>query len=329
MASISVNALTKNYSVSRKTPGIKGTLKHFLFRRTETITAVDEISFSIQPGEMVGFIGPNGAGKTTTLKMLCGLIHPTSGDVSVIGHKPHSLEPGFLKQITLVMGQKQQLLWDLPPLDSIKVNAAVYGISPRETNNRIDELASMLGLGNELNRPVRKLSLGERMKAELLAALLHRPSILFLDEPTLGLDVISQVRVREFLSSYNERYGATMLLSSHYMGDITSLCDRVILIHHGQIIHDGSLITLTEKLAPLKSVRLELNKPQTRESIGKYGLIEDYTDTFAQLLIPRKALTSSISNILRDLPVTDLEVSDPPIEELIRQLFESGENLSI
>jgi len=324
MAKISVQSLTKSYRVSRKKPGLAGTLKHFLFRRSELIYAVNDVSFSIEPGEMVGFIGPNGAGKTTTLKMLCGLIHPTSGNVNVIGHQPHSLDPEFLKQITLVMGQKQQLIWDLPPLDSIRVNAAVYGLSDKETTRRIDELANMLELGDELYRPVRKLSLGERMKAELLAALLHRPSVLFLDEPTLGLDVISQARVREFLSSYNERYGATMLLTSHYMGDITSLCNRVILIHHGRIIHDGPLLTLTEKLAPLRSVHVEFNSPQSPESLSKYGVLDDYTDSCARLLIPREELTKSVSSLLNNLPITDLEVSDPPIEELIAQLFISG-----
>ncbi len=324
MTIISAQSLSKNYRVARKTPGLAGTLKHFFARTEEIISAVDQVSFSLQPGEMVGFIGPNGAGKTTTLKMLCGLIHPTCGQVKVLNHKPYLRNPAFLRQITLVMGQKQQLIWDLPPLDSIRVNAAVYGLNKFETRKRVKELAEMLELGEELTRPVRKLSLGERMKAELLASLLHRPSVLFLDEPTLGLDVNAQIRVREFLSEYNKRYGATMLLTSHYMGDITSLCDRVIIIHEGRIFHDGLLETLTEKLAPCRSVRVELNKPYSAEGLKKFGIIEDKTDTFVRLLIPRQILTKNISRLLNEFPVKDLEVSDPPVEQLISQLFRSA-----
>jgi ABC-2 type transport system ATP-binding protein len=269
----------------------------------------------------VGFLGPNGAGKTTTLKMLTGLIHPSGGTVEVAGFVPARRQPAFLRQITLVMGQKQQLIWDLPPLDSLRVNAAVYGIDDREAERRIAELAEMLELDEELRRPVRKLSLGQRMKAELLAALLHRPSVLFLDEPTLGLDVNAQARVRAFLADYNRRTGATVLLTSHYMADITALCPRVLLIHEGQLFHDGSLQGLTERLAPSRQVRLELCDPQPSGVFSSYGALQSHEGNEVRLLVPRERLTESVARLLADFAVCDLEVSDPPIEEMIGKLF--------
>ena len=236
MASITVDRLSKVYPVAIKEPGFQGTIKHFFQRTYKQINAVRDVSFQIEAGEVVGFLGANGAGKTTTLKMLSGLIHPSTGLVKVGGQIPFKREAAFLKQITLVMGQKQQLIWDLPALDSLKINAAVYGLSDRTAEFRIHELAEMLSIQGKLTQPVRKLSLGERMKAELLAALLHEPQVLFLDEPTLGLDVNAQVAVRQFLREYNQRYNATILLTSHYMADITALCDRVLVIHQGQLI---------------------------------------------------------------------------------------------
>ncbi|MGB5974760.1 MAG: ATP-binding cassette domain-containing protein, partial [Nodosilinea sp.] len=227
MPSIDVNQLSKRYPVAVKEPGMGGTLRHFFRRQYRTVEAVQKISFRIEPGEIVGFLGPNGAGKTTTLKMLTGLIHPSDGTVRVGNQVPFHRRADFLQNITLVMGQKQQLLWDLPALDSLRINAAIYGLSDQEFRYRVDELTEMLALQGKLNQPVRKLSLGERMKAEMMAALLHRPQVLFLDEPTLGLDVNAQVAVREFLRDYNHRYQATILLTSHYMADITALCRRV------------------------------------------------------------------------------------------------------
>ena len=253
MAIIRCEALGKTFRIADKQPGLAGTLRHLLKRRSRDVQAVKQVSFTVEPGEMVGFLGPNGAGKTTTLKMLSGLLHPSTGRAEVAGFLPQRRQAEFLQRITLVMGQKQQLLWDLPPLDSLRVNAAIYGIADAEAKRRIDELAEMLELGPELTRPVRKLSLGQRMKAELLAALLHRPAVLFLDEPTLGLDVNAQARVRSFLADYNRRTGATVLLTSHYLADITALCPRVLLIHQGGLFHDGSLRQLTERLAPRPS----------------------------------------------------------------------------
>ncbi|MGB7563517.1 MAG: ATP-binding cassette domain-containing protein [Prochlorococcaceae cyanobacterium] len=324
MPIISADNLSKTYRVADKQPGLRGTLRHFVARRHRDVPAVTGVSFQVEPGEVVGFLGPNGAGKTTTLKMLSGLIHPTGGTVRVAGFEPARRQGAFLQQITLVMGQKQQLIWDLPPLDSLRVNAAVYGIPDAVARRRIDELAEMLELGPELTRPVRKLSLGERMKAELMAALLHQPAVLFLDEPTLGLDVNAQVRVRDFLADYNRRTGATVLLTSHYMGDITALCPRVLLIHQGHLFHDGPLEALTDRLAPHRQVRLELKQPQPREAFAGYGTLEECQGHQVRLLIPREGLTDSVARLLAAFEVVDLEVSEPPVEELIGRLFRQG-----
>jgi len=318
---ILAEGLSKVFRVAEKPPGLRGTLRHLLRRRYRSVAAVQGVSFAIHPGEMVGFLGPNGAGKTTTLKMLSGLIHPSAGRVEVAGCVPFRRQEPFLQQITLVMGNRQQLIWDLPPLDSFRVNAAIYGLSDREAERRIDELAEMLELGEELRRPVRKLSLGQRMKAELLAALMHRPAVLFLDEPTLGLDVNAQARVRSFLAEYNRRSGATVLLTSHYMGDITSLCERVLLIHEGRLFHDGSLDALTSRLAPCREVRLELRDAEPLERFSGFGVVEEHSDRSVRLLIPREQLTERVALLLNRFAVVDLEVRDPPIEELIGALF--------
>ncbi|QPN65718.1 ATP-binding cassette domain-containing protein [Synechococcus sp. CBW1006] len=321
MAIVNVSGLSKTFRVADKQPGLGGTLRHFLQRRHRLVTAVQDINIAIEPGEMVGFLGPNGAGKTTTLKMLTGLIHPSAGTVRVAGHEPFRRQADFLRQITLVMGQKQQLIWDLPPLDSLRVHAAVYGIGAAESKRRIAELADMLELDEELTRPVRKLSLGQRMKAELMAALLHQPAVLFLDEPTLGLDVNAQVRVRSFLADYNRRTGATVLLTSHYMGDITALCERVLLIHQGRLFYDGSLEGLTDQLAPCRQVRLELRHVLPARMFESYGTLESQNGNEVRLLIERDRLTQQVSRLLADFDVCDLEVNDPPVEEIIGQLF--------
>lgn len=321
MSTIRARDLAKTYRISEKQPGLAGTLRHLVNRRHREVVAVDRISFTIEPGEIVGFLGPNGAGKTTTLKMLTGLIHPSAGELEVAGYQPWRRQAAFLRQITLVMGNRQQLIWDLPALDSLRVNAAVYGIDEPEARRRIGELAEMLELGPELQRPLRKLSLGQRMKAELLAALLHRPAVLFLDEPTLGLDVNAQARVRDFLADYNRRTGATVLLTSHDMGDITALCPRVLLIHQGQLFHDGSLAALTQRLAPCRQVRLELEHLHPAEAFAGFGTLEAHQGHQVRLLVPRAQLTERVAALLERFAVVDLEVSDPPIEELIGGLF--------
>jgi ABC-2 type transport system ATP-binding protein len=324
MGIVVVENLSKVYPVAVKEPGMKGTLVHFLRRTYRSVKAVQDISFQIEMGEVVGFLGPNGAGKTTTLKMLTGLIHPSSGQVRVAGHVPFRRQSNFLQKITLVMGQKQQLLWDLPALDSLKINAAVYGISDKEFRHRIGELTEMLSLEGKLTQPVRKLSLGERMKAELLAALLHQPQVLFLDEPTLGLDVNAQVGVRDFLREYNQRTGATILLTSHYMADITALCQRVLLIYEGQLIYDGSLEGLVDRFAPYREVQVELEQSLPAEKLSKYGEVEAVEGREVRFLVKREVLTSTVSRILADLAVVDLSVTEPPIEEVIGRVFRAG-----
>lgn len=321
MSLITVERIGKIYPVSVKESGIKGTLTHFFNRTYRQIKAVDNISFFIEPGEIVGFLGANGAGKTTTLKMLTGLIHPSTGNIRVGGYVPFRRQSQFLKKISLVMGQKQQLLWDLPALDSLKINAAVYNIADDIFQQRLNELAEMLCLQKQLTQPVRKLSLGERMKAELLAALLHHPQILFLDEPTLGLDVNAQVAVRDFLREYNQRYQATILLTSHYMADIIALCERVLLIHQGSLIYDGSLNKLTEKFAPFREVKVELASSVAEAELSQYGTLEAMDGREVSFLVEKDKLTATVSKILCDLDVRDLSINDPPLENIIGNLF--------
>ena len=330
MSIILAKNLSKVYPVAIKEPGIKGTLRHFIRRQYQYLKAVENISFEINPGEIVGFLGPNGAGKTTTLKMLTGLIHPSNGMVKVADNIPFERKREFLQQITLVMGQKQQLIWDLPVLDSLKINAAVYGISDKEYRRRLMELTEMLSLEGKLKQPVRKLSLGERMKAELMAALLHQPQVLFLDEPTLGLDINAQVAVREFLREYNQRYQATVLLTSHYMADITALCKRVLLIYQGELIYDGSLDGLLDHFSPYREVQIELINPvppdvdNFQKLLSNYGEVETLAGQAVRLLVRRENLTTTVAQILAELEVQDLTVTDPPIEEIIGRVFRSG-----
>ncbi|MBD1215598.1 MAG: ATP-binding cassette domain-containing protein [Dolichospermum circinale Clear-D4] len=324
MSIIVAENLNKSYPVAIKNPGIRGTITHFFRRNYRLIKAVQDVSFTIEPGEIVGFLGPNGAGKTTTLKMLTGLIHPSSGLVKVGGFVPFRRQETFLQKITLVMGQKQQLIWDLPALDSLRINAAVYNISDKEFQRRVGELTEMLGLEGKLTQPVRKLSLGERMKAEILAALLHRPQVLFLDEPTLGLDVNAQVGVRQFLKEYNQLYQATVLLTSHYMADITALCQRVLLIHEGKLMYDGSLEGLLESFAPYREIYVELAQALPLAQLMSYGDVQMVEARAVRFIVQQEALTQTVSRILADLEVLDLTVTEPPVEEVIGRVFQKG-----
>jgi ABC-2 type transport system ATP-binding protein len=326
MSMIIAEKLNKFYPVSTKQPGIQGTINHFFRRTYRSIPAVQDITFTIETGEIVGFLGPNGAGKTTTLKMLTGLIHPSKGTVKVGGFIPFNRQEAFLQKITLVMGQKQQLIWDLPALDSLRINAAVYNISDKEFQRRVGELTEMLALEGKLTQPVRKLSLGERMKAELLAALLHRPQVLFLDEPTLGLDVNAQVGVRNFLKEYNQLYRATILLTSHYMADITALCERVLLIHQGKLMYDGRLDGLLENFAPYREIYVELAQELPLEKLMSYGDVQMLEGRAVRFIVQQETMTRTVSQILADLEVIDLTVTEPPIEEVIGRVFQRGFN---
>jgi ABC-2 type transport system ATP-binding protein len=301
---IDVQQLTKEYRVHQRPAGLAAAIASLFHRRYTIARAVDDLSFSIEAGERVGFLGPNGAGKTTTLKVLSGLLHPTSGTVRVDGRDPRRREVAFLKQITLVMGQKQQLLWDLPPADTFLMNRAIYDLPRREYEDTLAQLSRLLELGSLAQRPTRQLSLGERMKCELVAALLHRPKVLFLDEPTIGLDVSMQAILREFIRSYNEQFGATVLLTSHYMDDVTALCPRVVVIDHGRLTYDGDLQKLVHQVRPHKRVAV-------RTSDGEQQVHS----------VPQAELAATISGLLAERQVTDLTVEDPPVEEVMRELF--------
>ena len=316
--------LAKTFLVAEKEPGFRGTLRHFFRRRYKRIEAVRGVSFRLRAGEIVGFLGPNGAGKTTTLKMLAGLIYPSRGWVRVLGYAPYERRPAFLKQITLVMGNKAQLLWDLPVLDTLRINAAVYEIPEREYRRRVQRFAGLLEIEDILTQPVRKLSLGERMKAELMAALLHHPRVLFLDEPTLGLDLNAQGAVREFVRRYAQEEGATVLLTSHYMADIEALAERVILIHQGRLLYDGGLRSLIARFAPYREVRVELETSIAKEVLARYGEVVSLEGQRARLLVEKPALTRTVARILADLPVRDLAVEEPPLEEVIGRIFREG-----
>ena len=329
MNTIEVDRLCKTYPVALKEPGFVNTVRHFFQRRYRYIVAVKLLSFTIAEGEIVGFLGPNGAGKTTTLKMLTGLIRPSGGSARIAGYEPFLRDSTLLCQMSLVMGQKQQLIWDLPAIDSLNINAAVYGLSDREARQRIGTLSEMLGVTEKLTQPVRKLSLGERMKAELLAALLHYPKILFLDEPTLGLDVNAQLAIRQFLKDYNDRFRATILLTSHYMADITALCQRVLVIHQGNLIYDGGLEALVEQVAPWREVDLDLEKAEDLQVFQgdacPYGQVKTIDGLAVRLLLDRETLTQTVSRLLTEVPVVDLRISDPPIEEVIGRVFQQND----
>lgn len=322
---ISVNELTKTYRVPERESGLAAALRGLGKRTYREVPAVCGASFSIEAGEMVGFIGPNGAGKTTTLKMLSGLLQPTSGNAQVLGFTPGTRKPQFLKQISMVMGNKSQMFWDIPPLDSFRVLGEIYGIPAQARQAAENELFDLLEMRDLLTRPVRNLSLGERMKCELVAGLLHRPKVLFLDEPTLGLDVTMQRRLREFFRDYNQKSGITVLLTSHYMADVMALCPRVILIHQGRLLYDGELSSLAQKMAPFKLLRVTLGA-EVKENLSlppDVELIERENGSLT-LRAPRAAAPGITAQLLQSLPVADLTVEDPPIEAVIDQVYREG-----
>ena len=316
-----VEDLVKHFRVHRREAGVAAGVKSLLRRKYADVRAVAGVSFSIDRGEMVGFLGPNGAGKTTTLKCLSGLLYPTSGRATVMGFTPHERKTDFLRSFTLVMGQRNQLFWDLPAMETFLVNQAIYRIPPAEFGKTLAELVDLLGLGPYLDKPVRNLSLGERMRAELAAALLHRPAVLFLDEPTLGLDVTGAAAVRSFLADYNVRTGATVLLTSHYMIDVTALTRRVIVIDQGQIRFDGDLQVLADKTAPHRVIKVTLSSPIAQTDLAGYGEVEATDGLTAVLRVSRSHTKDVAARLLAELPVEDIAIEDPPIEEVIRQVF--------
>ncbi|MFH1571546.1 MAG: ATP-binding cassette domain-containing protein [Gemmatimonadota bacterium] len=312
-------ALSKTYRVPVRDPGLAAALKSLVRRRTRDVEAVKDVSFRIEPGEIVGFLGPNGAGKTTTLKMLSGLLNPSAGQVRVLGHEPFRRDPEFLRQITLVMGNRNQLVWDIPVSDSLERNRAIYRLTRGDFRASLASLAELLDLGDLLSRPVRNLSLGERMKCEIAAALLHRPQILYLDEPTIGLDVTMQRRIRQFIAEYNRESGATVLLTSHYMADVEALCARVIVIHHGRLLFDGELARLVQRFSPTKTIVVELEREGV--DLSAYGEVVHEDGCRLALLVPKADTARVTGRLLADLPVVDLTVEDPEIEEVIEQVF--------
>ena len=318
---IRVRALRKRFDVHERPPGVGAAFRSLLRRKTRPVMAVDGIDLDIAPGERVGFLGPNGAGKTTTLKVLSGLLHPTSGEVRVDGHEPRRREDAFLKKITLVLGQKQQLLWDLPPAETFELNRAVYDVPRAEYVAILRELTDLLGLQDLVNKPARTLSLGERMKCELAAALIHRPRVLFLDEPTIGLDVTMQATVRDFVKRYNERSGATLILTSHDMGDVEQLCPRVIVIDHGKLVYDGPLEELVARTRPDKRIVLRFARAVAAADLAAMGTLVRHDAGQTVLQVRRDAVNAVVGRALAQLPVIDLLVESAPLEEVMSELF--------
>lgn len=321
MSQIIVESLKKYYDVHQKEPGLMGSLRAFFNRQYTQLKAVDDISFTIAPGEMVGFLGPNGAGKTTTLKVLSGLLYPTGGRAEVLGFTPHQRERAYLKQFTLVMGNKNQLIWDLPAIETLLVNKAIYELSEADFQATMKELNDLLNLEPLLKKQVRKLSLGERMKCELAAALLHHPKVLFLDEPTIGLDVTMQAAIRQFIAEYNRRYGATIILTSHYMADVTALTRRIIVINSGRLLYDGDLSQLVERIAPYKLLSIVMRQPVDQELLTDYGEVTQMEGVKATLRVPRGQATDVAARLLTSVKLDDVLVEEPPIEDIIRQVF--------
>jgi ABC-2 type transport system ATP-binding protein len=305
-AVVHVAGLEKVFKVPEREAGLRASVASLFHRRWREVRAVDGVSFDVGPGEIVGFLGPNGAGKTTTLKMLSGLLHPTGGEASVLGRVPWQREREYLRRMTLVMGNRNQLQWDLPALDSFDLNRAIYRLPREDFRTTRDELIELLDIGDLVRKPVRQLSLGERMKVEVVGSLLHLPQVLFLDEPTIGLDVTMQKRIRTFIASYNERYGATVLLTSHYMADVEALCKRVIVIHHGRLLFDGRLDALADRFGAYKTIEAVLADGET-----------------LRLQVPRAETSAATARLLADHDVHDLTVEDPPIEDVIEQVFAS------
>jgi ABC-2 type transport system ATP-binding protein len=318
---IRARELTKHFKVHKRPPGFRSAVRSLIRRRYEVVKAVDGVSFTIERGERVGFLGPNGAGKTTTLKVLSGLLHPTSGEAVVEGHVPFRRQASFLGRITLVMGQKSQLIWDLPPAETYAMNRAVFDVPKGQFDKTLAELTELLELAPLLDKPTRQLSLGERMKCELAAALLHRPTTLFLDEPTIGLDVAMQVAIRDFVRNYNQRHEATVLLTSHYMDDVVALCPRIIVIDQGKLIHDGDLRQLIKTRDPDKRVSFTATQAIPDDELARLGALLVRDGQRFTLRVAEREVAGVVGRLLGDLKAADLAVEDPPLEDVLRAMF--------
>lgn len=325
MSIIEAKGLSKTYRVFQKNPGLAGALRGLLRRRYKEVHAVDDVSFHIEPGEMVAFLGPNGAGKTTTLKMLSGLIYPSAGTATVLGFTPWERPDAFRRRFSLIMGQKNQLWWDLPAGDSFQLHREIYSLPAAAFNRTLGELTDLFAVKELTRQPVRELSLGERMKMELIAALLHEPQLLLLDEPTIGLDVVAQVAIQRCLKEYNATRGVTMLLTSHYMRDVEALCSRVLVITHGRVLYDGLLAGITERFGRSKMVRLQFAGEETPKDLDRFG---EYTSSgpVAELKVERPRVAEVLAAILDRYTVIDMSVQDPPLDQVIARVFEEGQN---
>ncbi|RJR28933.1 ATP-binding cassette domain-containing protein [Candidatus Microgenomates bacterium] len=323
---IEVKDLSKHFQVHQKKQGLENSVKALFSREYKEVKAVKDISFEVNRGELIGFIGANGAGKTTTLKMLSGLLYPTSGKVSVLGFTPNDRKNDFLKQISLVMGQKNQLFWDLPPIETFEFNRKVYDVSEKQYKRVLNELVDLFDVGEIVNQQVRKLSLGQRMKCELISSLIHTPKVLFLDEPTIGLDVSTQKSLRKIIKEYNKKYGSTILLTSHYMRDVQELCKRIIIIDHGTIIYDGNLSEIIKKYTATKRISIYLIDKAPKRSFLKFGKVVEYEDHNVVIEVKRKDVPQVASKILQELSVEDIDILETPIEDVIDQVFVEANN---
>ncbi len=317
--------LAKHFKQYKKKAGLKNTFRSLYKREYFTVKAVNKVSFQIEEGEFVGFIGPNGAGKTTTLKCLSGLLFPTSGSVEVLGHTPFERNHDFLKQISLVVGQKNQLWWDLPASDSFALNKEIYEIPDKQYEKVLGELVEMLDLKDIMDVQVRKLSLGQRMKCELVAALLHSPKVIFLDEPTIGLDVTMQKRMRDFFKEYNEKSSTTIILTSHYMDDVRELCKRVIIIHDGRIIYDGDLEKIVRKYVKEKNIFLRFLTPVEKKDLEKFGNILEFDGDTTTISVPRSDVPKISAKMLESLPVDDVDIKEMDLDDVVRLIFQNEE----
>jgi ABC-2 type transport system ATP-binding protein len=319
---IKVKNLCQTYHYTEKKPGLKNSFRNLFLAEKKTKEAVKNISFEIAEGELVGFLGPNGAGKTTTLKMLSGILTPTGGEIKVLDYEPIKRQNAYKMQFAFVMGQKSQLWWDLPPMESFLLNKEIYEVSDNDFKQRMDEMIKVLGVSEIVNKQVRQLSLGERMKCELIAALIHNPKVLFLDEPTIGLDVVAQKNIRDFIRKYNKKNKTTIILTSHYMEDISQLCERIIIIDEGKIIYDGSISDIIKKYAPYKKITLEFDEIVKKEDLEKFAIVKEFFGISASLEVPRDEVKNLLGKVLAsNLPISDVKIDEEDIESIIRNIF--------